>query len=377
MKNLNIQALRGIAIISVAMYHFTFRWKDLYFYGSKTGSGFYEIGALGVYLFFSISGFVICSSIHTSKRITEFFLKRVIRLIPVLFIVSPGLYLYQKFLPVDYFPKLNFTDVFTSIFILNPTYINYLFDKKIHFVTGVMWTLTYELTFYFLFGLIYFFISKKYFFEIFSFFAILCLFINYIYLFSSFGFHKNDNLTRNSVPDLEFTLRQSGLFSLSWFLVGVWFNRNRVINSVYIDNLLGFTLILLASWDGIGGSSAFVNLDKLFYKILYIFMIFLLIYQSSRKKNILIISKVQVLFAKLGNISYEFYLIHEVIGVTFLYFISKQFPQLKESNYISLYFAISNLFTVLFLSLISFFLLKITNLLFTKHLNKRLLMSLK
>ena len=77
--NPNIQALRGLAILLVLIFHF-FGWPE-------------QFGALGVGIFFCISGYLITNILITEFRdtgrisISNFYLRRARRLLPLAFLV--------------------------------------------------------------------------------------------------------------------------------------------------------------------------------------------------------------------------------------------------------------------------------------------------
>ena len=93
-RRFDIQGLRGVAILSVILFHFFPK--------------FFPIGYLGVDLFFVISGFLITSIV--SKELNEkkfsfklFFIKRIYRiLIPILFVlIFFGIISFFILLPKD------------------------------------------------------------------------------------------------------------------------------------------------------------------------------------------------------------------------------------------------------------------------------------
>lgn len=93
-RRIDIQGLRGVAILSVLLFHFFPK--------------FFPFGYLGVDLFFVISGFLITSII--SKKIKEkkfsfrlFFIKRAYRIIiPILFV----LFFFAQFHFLFYYQKI-------------------------------------------------------------------------------------------------------------------------------------------------------------------------------------------------------------------------------------------------------------------------------
>ena len=81
-----LDALRGIAVLSVILYHYTSRYNDLYQHKSTYLLNF-TLGRLGVQLFFIISGFVIFMTLERCSNIKQFIIKRMSRLYPA-YIVS-------------------------------------------------------------------------------------------------------------------------------------------------------------------------------------------------------------------------------------------------------------------------------------------------
>ncbi len=307
----------------VAVFHFTYQWSGQYFYEDYVSNDFFKSFTLGVQLFFMISGYVIFKTIENTSHLREFFFKRAKRLWPTLCLALPLLYLIQKFVKVENYPSLNWKDLVISLFIINPSYASFLFELEFHFVTGVMWSLTYELTFYFLIGVIYFGISKKYVFEIFYFLTNFFLICNYFYLFSTNSLGKGFLNPINTQPSLQFLVQQSGLLHLSWFAIGMWFYKHEG-TKVNLKKLIPLIhLMILAAYDAAGGTSAVKHVFLSLITALFtsLFLIFFLL--NSRQK-ILFTGKIGDFLIKIGNSSYEFYLIHEIIGVMILTLASSQ-----------------------------------------------------
>lgn len=148
-RNLQIDALRGIAALSVMLFHFT-AW-----YGKSQVDGILQLdnflhephllfyfGDLGVPLFFMISGYVITESCEHKKTLTSFAYSRFTRLYPLYW--SSIIFAVMCYLPsnsrlASYDPDwltiaLNFSMLQTSIDVRN--------------VNEAYWTLYIELQFY-------------------------------------------------------------------------------------------------------------------------------------------------------------------------------------------------------------------------------------
>jgi peptidoglycan/LPS O-acetylase OafA/YrhL len=135
-----LDALRGIAAIAVMLFHFTYRFGELYGYQSTPPVQFTQ-GSYGVQLFFLISGFVIFMTLNRTQRPLDFVVSRTSRLYPTYWaaLISTFTIVSVFGLPgreLGWFPFLaNFTMMQS-------------FVPGVSSVDGVYWTLAVELCFY-------------------------------------------------------------------------------------------------------------------------------------------------------------------------------------------------------------------------------------
>ena len=136
-----LDGLRGIAALVVVLYHYFFRYNELYGYDGLNSSLF-SWGHYGVELFFLISGFVIYFSANRSQvTVKSFAISRFFRLYPTYWVC-----LIVTFSVVSIF-GLEGREVELKTAIINIVmFQNYLGIKS---VDGVYWTLAVELNFYF------------------------------------------------------------------------------------------------------------------------------------------------------------------------------------------------------------------------------------
>jgi peptidoglycan/LPS O-acetylase OafA/YrhL len=80
-RYLELDSLRGIAVLAVVLYHYTFAY-DFHFKLFSDHKFYLYHGNLAVPLFFVISGFVIFLTLEKSKRKTDFLVSRFSRLYP-------------------------------------------------------------------------------------------------------------------------------------------------------------------------------------------------------------------------------------------------------------------------------------------------------
>ncbi|MEO8464690.1 MAG: acyltransferase [Gammaproteobacteria bacterium] len=134
-----LDALRGLAALSVVLFHFTTQFERLN--GHRGSLPFYvPWGSYGVHLFFGISGFVIFMTLRRIERPLDFLVSRFSRLFPaywaailltsVIVVLGGELTLQQPLLVI----LANFT----------------MLQELVHIpsVDGVYWTLQVELAFY-------------------------------------------------------------------------------------------------------------------------------------------------------------------------------------------------------------------------------------
>lgn len=80
-----LESLRGIAVVSVILFHYTYFFRPKINYDFSSALDF-KYGFHGVELFFMISGFVIFMSLDRISSVKEFLYKRSVRLYPTYWI---------------------------------------------------------------------------------------------------------------------------------------------------------------------------------------------------------------------------------------------------------------------------------------------------
>ncbi len=157
-KNNNIQMLRldgidilrGLAVISVVLYHF-------FVLLGLTHSPYFpyikSFGSLGVPLFFIISGYLIYRSIErnisskgTKKGLLNYFFHRLFRILPAYYFNLLIVFIMASFvLNNDFF----YSDAFFRQFFLNLTLTSYFVNKTAGLgINGTYWTLSIEMLWY-------------------------------------------------------------------------------------------------------------------------------------------------------------------------------------------------------------------------------------
>ena len=147
----HIDVWRFFAVMLVIQEHFLlFSGVDKYWSQVETYSlQIDRFGELGVLIFFSISGFVICTALnaekHSSGRIclSAFYTRRFFRIIPPLWFYLVCIFLLNK---------INTLQLLTSVsFLCNLSF----FQANCPWITGHTWSLAYEEQFYLLYPLLF------------------------------------------------------------------------------------------------------------------------------------------------------------------------------------------------------------------------------
>lgn len=308
---LELDALRGIAALSVALFHFTEGYDDNYGHSGELLFHF-PYGEFGVELFFMISGLVIFMTLERTKSSLDFLVGRFSRLYPAYWtavLVSFTIVTLAK-LPDR---QVSWVDA-----LYNLTMFQKFLD--VPNVDGVYWTLTSELCFY----IIMFTLHK----------ARLLKHINVIALgwlllmVLTFVLEGNTSLEISENVNDFLLLENAHLF-----IAGIM---------LYKTHKEGFS-----RWRwGIIAACVFTHLLKHEWSETLLIAVFVLVLTLILKRKLSFISWKPLLF--LGTISYSFYLVHQNIS----YVIIKALYESNINPNISVFIALIT--TILLATLITF-----------------------
>lgn len=289
-RYLELDALRGIAALSVLLFHFTYGYD----YGLNLMSEkhfYFRYGNLGVQLFFMISGFVILMTLEKLNSSKEFFIARFSRLYPA--------YWMAIILTITLTLLLN-VPFQRGIYSFSQVIINFSMLQhwlRIKDVDGAYWTLAIELVFYVILWSVYR-LRKVLSIEFFSILWLSLVFMIFL-IEIPYGKYARALLILDYAP---------------MFVAGIGFylihkNRNLAIaNGIVVYSLITQFFLLYFN------HSAIIPyiIISLFYLLFYLFV---------NLKLRFIVNKVTLFF---GSISYSLYLIHENIGAAIIFRV-KQF----------------------------------------------------
>ena len=154
-----LDGLRGLAIILVMAWHYlSWTYVGLLPFGDRfAGLPVVRDGAVGVEIFFLISGFVIFMTIERCSGVIDFLLRRWLRLFPAMLVASLLLFAIDRAAhPVGPFSDPRPIDLAPGLLLIAPAILHALLHLDIRSLDGVFWTLYAEAAFYVVFGLLYF-----------------------------------------------------------------------------------------------------------------------------------------------------------------------------------------------------------------------------
>ena len=300
----SIQVLRFFAAFSVMLVH----------------TPLFEFGHWGVDIFFVISGFIM---MYITEKDNDFFLiKRFIRIIPLYWILTLGVFIIAALKP-EYLnnTKANLEDLLKSLFFI-PFNKNGVGHYPVLFLG---WTLNFEIIFYLLFSFSLF-ISKKYKF-------IICSIALIIFYFSCSALSKENFVFLAYTNDMLFEFIYGMFAFIIWNKYAKKFKINLLINLLFVIIFFIITAFFFNS-----NFPAYISRGIPSF-LLVIYFLFLL--NNFRFPKILI---------ALGDASFCIYLLHPYI-IQFFY---KVFDIGKYSTFIQLFNTILISFIIFSISIFIF-----------------------
>jgi peptidoglycan/LPS O-acetylase OafA/YrhL len=301
-RNDVIDAFRGVAILSVMAFHYTVRWAppdypttNIYGYHLAYPL-FLNLGALGVELFFVISGLVIAMTVERSRDAMDFIAKRMARLYPAFLAAMLLTFAVTTFASVPIF-RTSFWDLPANLTMVPGEF-------HVRAVDGAYWSLAWELEFYLLVSIAFFFFRANFWMAI---TVLACLAVP----LRAIGFHA-DTLDRLLVAKF------APLFLLG---IGGWLlllKRRRKEGSAVVAVAIGLYALDMGNY-ATHGMPVWAASAYLFGGV---GLMFVLLHTGFSFGPL----------TWIGRISYSLYLIHENIGVIIIrHFVSVGIPDMAAA----------------------------------------------
>lgn len=285
----SLDYLRGLAAFGIMIYHYI--WWSFGDLDASTTLG--RVGKYGVSVFYILSGITLHYVYYdkfqfTIKYILKFFKKRILRIYPLLILVTL-IYVSFNISNIDFLKLfLNFTGLFG------------FFSWDSYYATGV-WSIGNELVFYLFFPFFMFFSKKNklLFGGITLFFLCLYLYFPFFEMKENLGVKENWRLYTNP-------LNQAFLF-LSGFILSLYFERKNISNTILLIVLILSSLLFMFV-KAHGDTMLIVMGDK---RVLFTILSVLICFSFFKMRMELGLFGVVLLF--LGEISYSVYLLHPIV----------------------------------------------------------------
>ena len=322
-----IDFLRFVAITSVVIFHFTARRYEILPYGYLVKGPPWNLGWVGVNLFFIISGYVVSHTLSKSYNARDFILKRVTRIYPALWLILPIVFLGQYFIPHSIFKdRSSLVNLLGSMTLIPPSVLNLQNIINFDWLTLVLWTLKIEMIFYILCYILFSFFSYK---NIIFYSVLICTLTSILLIVTL-------NFNLNYVNPIEVVLKGLGFDYLPWFVLGMLFYEQKVLKKSKHLMICLFSVFALTISVSKSNFSSYQIAESAVI-VLFILIVF-------RKTNSKLI-KLKI-FQVLGFSSYEMYLIHQGLGVPILVFFIKKFELTSSESFLLMTIIIVLLFLV-------------------------------
>jgi peptidoglycan/LPS O-acetylase OafA/YrhL len=284
-RYIELDALRGIAVFTVMLYHYTFAY-DFHFKLFSPHKFYLEHGNLAVHLFFIISGFVIFMTLERSKNRFDFPVSRFSRLYPAYWTAMFITIIFITIMPVPTLGNYTLKEIAVNVTMLQGF-------TKIRLIDQVYWTLKMELTFYVIMYFVYLVgILRK--------IEVICVAWLALSLISSLV-----NFPLKKYVDVLLMLEYAPLFIAGINFYRIKHDGIRPLNHVVI----ALAFFIECRW-------LMMHPDENFGSVVILAIVFGLFYLFIFQKLSWLNNRA-LLF--LGTISYSLYLLHNVIGYTIIY----------------------------------------------------------
>jgi len=313
-----LDSLRGIAVLSVMLYHYTFAY-DFHYKLLSPGKFYLAHGNLAVPLFFVISGFVIFLTLERSKTKTDFVVSRFSRLYPTYWASMFITILFVTLLPVPALGNYTFKEIGLNLTMFQGF-------TKVRLIDQVYWTLKMELTFYIIMYVL--FLNKAL--KKIEWICVLWLVFSLVSSLLSIPLKK--------YVDVLFILEYAPLF-----IAGINFYRIKTEGSTVLNHIIiAASFLLECKW-------LLMHPDENYGSVAILAIIYLIFYLFTYQKLSWLNNRV-LLF--LGTISYSLYLLHNVIGYSIIYRL-RQYTDVQ-----TLYVLVPLIFSISIATLMTFYIEK-------------------
>ena len=311
-----LDGLRGLAILMVIIWHaYGTTYADFLPYHDRYAVLPIRVFWVGVELFFLISGFVITMTLERCSSLLEFGVRRWLRLFPAMLVASLVILGYDLTIGVGPHAQRTVINLLPGLSFISPAIIHTLTGLSIESMDGTFWSLYVEVSFYFVFALLFFRLGLLTAIGLIFGFSVLACAMGYV---ASFGL--NDGLFGRIAAMLDWL----GIVHFGWFASGALFYEYfRTQRPAFFFVAICFGTVAALDWK----PSFFSVTDRI--ALLSVVGVFALTICSTQLQRTL--AARPLVFA--GFISYPLYLIHDNISVGLTNLLGRAVPSLPPLLY--------------------------------------------
>ena len=313
-----LDGLRGIAIMLVILSHYWgLGWTEILPFGDRFGSiRVIRQGWVGVELFFLISGFVILMTIERCVDLKQFLYKRWLRLFPAMLIVTIVTLAFNwSIQPVEQFSNSRWYDAVPGLTFFPPSFYHMIFDVDIDSLHRSFWSLYTEVSFYIVFGILFFVLGWKR--------ATLAIAIIGLLVVFGRAILMQAGVSGSGLRIIE-PFGWLGIKFYVWFASGILFARAKTLNDDRIFALACAVGLVAATL--VSPNSAPLKWDDS-----YAMIAVLILFAVAQKLSVLQHMLEWRPLLLLGAVSYPLYLVHETVGLGLVVLTHRYLPQIPDA----------------------------------------------
>ena len=305
-----IDVFRGVAILLVVLYHFTARLPPAALNVSGIAAPPVFFGWIGVFFFFTISGYCIFLTLERSATISLFLARRFSRLYPAFLAAAIFLFIYGIVAPPPSVPEAGFHERAATLLDL---LTNLVFVGDGRWINGSFWSIAVEIKFYIGLGLLALLIPDR---------QRLALMFGWIAVAAAPFWMVAMLFHAQGGSRLPVTLLEFGTIApyLPFFAIGILARHREQMALLAVCFIEAGIVVWLVAMDGstdVAGGALSTLLALGFLAVLVAFA------NGLRIPHVPGLSRA---LAGVGFVSFSWYLVHENLGTSFLFNLDRYVP---------------------------------------------------
>jgi peptidoglycan/LPS O-acetylase OafA/YrhL len=297
-----LDALRGIAILIVFLFHSFSRWPEIVPYKNQFADvPVFHFGWLGVQLFFLISGFVIFMTLEKSVGPADFLKRRWLRLFPAMLICSLLVYTTSPLFPLRPAGVIQLRDLLPGLTFMEPLWWGKILGSPQGLIEGAFWSLFVEVKFYIVACFVYFVLGRN-----------KLIFILGIIFLMGYGLEHIPPIAESGLRYELTSMKQFGWFAAGAFFYKYFHERRKILFFYALGISLAAAIAEGEQHMGVGAGVVAILIACFFASAVY----FPFMQRMLEIKPLLL----------MGFVSYPFYLIHENMSVSMIVQLGKAAP---------------------------------------------------